>query len=107
MPALSEAPIADAHTEALFDGVKDGSWYATKFETTPLVRCKSSCGRGLADERTDVNLPSRFRKWRVRAPREFVQESPQWEDPSTTNLRFVLYYLSAHIFSDVRQLPRT
>ncbi|KAF8261355.1 leucyl aminopeptidase [Lactarius quietus] len=35
MPALSEAPLTDAHTEALFEGVKDGSWYATKFETTP------------------------------------------------------------------------
>jgi aminopeptidase 2 len=37
MPALSEAPVADTHTEALFEGVEDGSWYATKFETTPLM----------------------------------------------------------------------
>ena len=107
MPALSEAPVADAHTEALFDGVKDGSWYATKFDTTPLVGCKSSCGRVPADERADVNLPPCFRKWRVRTPREFVQESSQWEDPSAANLRFVRYYLSAHIVSDVHQLPRT
>ena len=107
MPALSEAPVADAHTEALFDGVQDGSWYATKFETTPLVRCKTSYGKGPADERVDVNLPPRFRKWRVRAPREFVQESSQWEDPPAANLRFVFYHLIAHIFSDVNQLPRT
>ena len=98
MPTLSEAPVADAHTEALFDGVQDGSWCATKFETTPLVRCKSSYGRGQADERTDVNLPPRFRKWRVRTPREFVQESSQREDPSTANLRHVFYNVSAHIF---------
>ncbi|KAH9169597.1 leucyl aminopeptidase [Lactarius sanguifluus] len=35
MPALSDAPISDVHTEALFEGVKDGSWNATRFETTP------------------------------------------------------------------------
>ncbi|KAI9431113.1 hypothetical protein H4582DRAFT_2085539 [Lactarius indigo] len=35
MPALSDAPVADADTKALFEGVKEGSWYATKFETTP------------------------------------------------------------------------
>ncbi len=38
MAALSEALVPDADTEALFEGVKDGSWYATKFETTPPVR---------------------------------------------------------------------
>jgi len=38
MPALSDTPVVDVHTEALFEGVKDGSWYATKFETTPPVR---------------------------------------------------------------------
>jgi len=38
MPALSEAPVTDPHTETLFEGVKDGSWYATKFQTTPPVR---------------------------------------------------------------------
>ena len=38
MPALPEAPVSDAHTEVLFEGVKDGSWYATGFETTPPVR---------------------------------------------------------------------
>ncbi|KAH8986246.1 leucyl aminopeptidase [Lactarius hatsudake] len=37
MPALSgaDAPVFDVHTEALFEGVKDGSWNATRFETTP------------------------------------------------------------------------
>ncbi|KAI0259093.1 leucyl aminopeptidase [Gloeopeniophorella convolvens] len=35
MPARAEVAVADAHTGALFDGVKDGSWYATSFETTP------------------------------------------------------------------------
>ena len=38
MPALSDAAVADAQTEALFEGVQNGSWYATKFETTPPVR---------------------------------------------------------------------
>ncbi|KAH9030818.1 leucyl aminopeptidase [Lactarius hengduanensis] len=35
MPALSDAPVSDVHTEALFEGIKDGSWNATRFETTP------------------------------------------------------------------------
>ncbi|KAH9169598.1 leucyl aminopeptidase [Lactarius sanguifluus] len=35
MPALSDAPVSDVHTEALFEGVEDGSWNATRFETTP------------------------------------------------------------------------
>ncbi|KAH9043934.1 leucyl aminopeptidase [Lactarius pseudohatsudake] len=35
MPALSDAPVSDVHTEALFEGVKDGSWNTTRFETTP------------------------------------------------------------------------
>ncbi|KAH8983498.1 leucyl aminopeptidase [Lactarius akahatsu] len=35
MPALSDAPVSDVHTEALFEGVSDGSWNATRFETTP------------------------------------------------------------------------
>ena len=38
MPAISEAPVTDAYTKALFEGVKDGSWHATRFETTPPVR---------------------------------------------------------------------
>ncbi|KAH9030817.1 leucyl aminopeptidase [Lactarius hengduanensis] len=37
MPALSDAPVGDADTKTLFEGVKDGSWYAIKFETTPLM----------------------------------------------------------------------
>ncbi|KAH9070829.1 leucyl aminopeptidase [Lactarius deliciosus] len=37
MPALSDAPVGDADTKTLFEGVKDGSWYATEFETTPLM----------------------------------------------------------------------
>lgn len=37
MPARSEAAVANKHTEALFEGVKDGSWHVTSFETTPPV----------------------------------------------------------------------
>ncbi|KAH8986249.1 hypothetical protein EDB86DRAFT_3082967 [Lactarius hatsudake] len=37
MPALLDAPVGDANTKTLFEGVKDGSWYARKFETTPLM----------------------------------------------------------------------
>ena len=37
MPARSDVAVADTFTEALFDGVKDGSWHATSFETTPPV----------------------------------------------------------------------
>ncbi|KAI9456781.1 leucyl aminopeptidase [Russula earlei] len=35
MPARSGVVVADALTEHLFEGVKDGSWFATSFETTP------------------------------------------------------------------------
>ncbi|KAI9431112.1 peptidase family M1-domain-containing protein [Lactarius indigo] len=35
MPALSDAPVADVNSEALFEGVKEGSWNVTRFETTP------------------------------------------------------------------------
>jgi len=37
MPARSDVAVADTFTEHLFEGVKDGSWYATSFETTPPV----------------------------------------------------------------------
>jgi aminopeptidase 2 len=37
MPARSDVAVADKHTEALFEGVKDGSWHVTSFETTPPV----------------------------------------------------------------------
>jgi hypothetical protein len=43
MPARPEIPVADAHTETLFEGVNVGSWHATSFETTPPVsmeRCR-------------------------------------------------------------------
>ncbi|KAI0294885.1 leucyl aminopeptidase [Multifurca ochricompacta] len=35
MPERADVAVANEHTEALFEGVKDGSWYATTFETTP------------------------------------------------------------------------
>ena len=38
MSARSKAAIADTFTKTLFEGVKDGSWHATSFETTPPVR---------------------------------------------------------------------
>jgi hypothetical protein len=37
MPARSDVAVADRFTEALFEGVKDGSWHATSFESTPPV----------------------------------------------------------------------
>lgn len=37
MPARSNVAVADTLTEALFEGVSDGSWHATSFETTPPV----------------------------------------------------------------------
>jgi len=37
MPARPDVAVADKHTEALFQGVKDGSWHVTSFETTPPV----------------------------------------------------------------------
>ena len=37
MPARSDVAVADKHTETLFEGVKDGSWHVTSFETTPPV----------------------------------------------------------------------
>ena len=43
MSARPDGAVADVHTEALFEGVNDGSWHATAFETTPpvsLVRSK-------------------------------------------------------------------
>ncbi|KAH9964734.1 peptidase family M1-domain-containing protein [Lactifluus volemus] len=35
MPARPDTAVADAHTEALFEGVNVGCWHATSFETTP------------------------------------------------------------------------
>ncbi|KAH9981908.1 leucyl aminopeptidase [Russula compacta] len=35
MPAHPDVVVADPLTEALFEGVKDGSWHATSFEKTP------------------------------------------------------------------------
>jgi aminopeptidase 2 len=37
MPARPDVAVGDSFTEALFDGVKDGSWHATSFDTTPPV----------------------------------------------------------------------
>ncbi len=37
MPARSNVAVADTLTEALFEGLSDGSWYGTSFETTPRV----------------------------------------------------------------------
>lgn len=37
MPARPNVAVIDALTESLFEGVKDGSWHATSFETTPPV----------------------------------------------------------------------
>lgn len=37
MPARSDTAVVDNLTESLFEGVKDGSWHATGFETTPPV----------------------------------------------------------------------
>jgi len=37
MSARSDVAVADTFTEHLFEGVKDGGWYATSFETTPPV----------------------------------------------------------------------
>jgi aminopeptidase 2 len=35
MPAHPDVAVADKLTESLFEGVKDGSWHVTTFETTP------------------------------------------------------------------------
>ncbi|KAH9955891.1 leucyl aminopeptidase, partial [Russula dissimulans] len=37
MPERSDVAVADTLTEHLFEGVKDGSWHATSFETTPPI----------------------------------------------------------------------
>ena len=37
MPARPDIAVSDTFTEHLFEGVQDGSWYATSFETTPPV----------------------------------------------------------------------
>ena len=42
MPARSNVAVADTFTEALFEGVRDGSWHATSFETTPPVSVESN-----------------------------------------------------------------
>jgi aminopeptidase N len=37
MSARPDVAVADTFTEHLFEGVKDGSWHATSFDTTPPV----------------------------------------------------------------------
>jgi hypothetical protein len=40
MPERSNVAVVDTLTEPLFEGVSDGSWHATSFETTPPVSTK-------------------------------------------------------------------
>jgi aminopeptidase 2 len=42
MSARPDSAVAGVHTEALFEGVNEGSWYATAFETTPPVSLEGS-----------------------------------------------------------------
>ena len=46
MPARSNVAVTGTLTEALFEGVKDGSWHATSFETTPPVSMKRTRAPG-------------------------------------------------------------
>lgn len=64
MPARSDVAVADKYTEALFEGVKDGSWHATSFETTPPVSIKDKRTTDSNDQ-TDVNVSSSNCKRRV------------------------------------------
>ena len=70
MPARSNVAIADTLTEALFEGVSDGSWYATSFETTPPVSIERDKAPefGPTDDGTDVIVSPCVCKRRVRTP---------------------------------------
>jgi aminopeptidase 2 len=62
MSARPEVPVADTFTEDLFEGVKDGSWYATAFETTPPVSVEFNRSPDLLNGRLDVNVSPRLCK---------------------------------------------
>jgi len=98
MPARSNVAVADALTEALFEGVSDGSWHATSFETTPPV----SIERDKALDQLMIEQMSTYLL--AFANGEFVHLESSYKSPLSGRVRPLRIYSMAFAFDWL--LPR-
>ena len=100
MPAVSEAPLPEAKSEAdpwlagKTNSLADpAEWKVTKFETTPLVREAGvpfvGALRLTAGVVLGLHVPCRVRERAVRIFGELVHEPLEWQGPTTPHLRYV------------------
>lgn len=97
MPARSNIAVIDTLTETLFEGVKDGSWHATSFETTPPV----SVERIRAPDRLTMEQMSTYLL--AFANGEFVHLESSYQSPLSGKVRPLrIYSITSY---PVRSLP--
>ena len=86
MPARSNVAIGDTLTKTLFEGVEDGSWHTTSFETTPPVSAEMI---GAPDQLTMEQMSTYLLAF---ANGEFVHLESSYQSPLSGKVRPLRIY---------------